>query len=74
MLLYSTDWYSLTDTAKFGLTMMFIAWGMSVPMGDTYYRLLGYLPARGVRAVLRSGLRPLTRSIALRSRTANVTI
>ena len=44
MLLYSTDQYSLTDTAKFGLTMMCIAWGMSVLMGETYYRLLGYCP------------------------------
>jgi anion transporter len=44
LLLYSTDHYSLTDTFKFGFTMMVFGWGMSILMGETYYRFLGFTP------------------------------
>ncbi len=43
-LLYETDQYSITDTFKFGLTMLFVAWGMSILMGETWYRYLGITP------------------------------
>lgn len=43
-LLYETDQYSFTDTFKFGLTMLFVAWFMSVLMGETWYRYLGITP------------------------------
>ncbi len=43
-LLYITDHYSLTDTFKFGIIMLFIAWIMSILMGMTYFRLLGITP------------------------------
>jgi anion transporter len=44
LLLYSTDQYSFTDAAKFGLVMLLISWGTSILMGETWYRLLGYVP------------------------------
>ena len=44
LLLYATDQYSLTDTFKFGFTMLVIAWGVVVLMGETYYKFLGYTP------------------------------
>jgi len=44
LLLYATDQYSLTDTFKFGVTMMTIGWLVVIIMGETYYRLLGYTP------------------------------
>ncbi|MEN8140900.1 MAG: SLC13 family permease [Thermodesulfobacteriota bacterium] len=44
LLLYATDMYSLTDTFKFGVTMMTIGWIVVVLMGETYYRILGYTP------------------------------
>ena len=44
LLLYATDQYSLTDTFKFGVTMLFIGWIVVVLMGETYYRFLGYTP------------------------------
>ncbi|MDH3392238.1 MAG: SLC13 family permease [Desulfobulbaceae bacterium] len=44
LLLYATDQYSLTDTFKFGFTMLVIAWFVVILMGETYYRFLGYTP------------------------------
>lgn len=44
LLLYSTDHYSLSDTFKFGICMLFIAWGSSILLGETWFRLLGYTP------------------------------
>jgi len=44
LLLYATDQYSLTDTFKFGFTMLVIAWFIVILMGETYYRFLGYTP------------------------------
>ncbi|MFA5420053.1 MAG: SLC13 family permease [Bacteroidales bacterium] len=43
-LLYETDQYSITDTFKFGFTMLVVAWGMSILMGETWYRYLGITP------------------------------
>ncbi len=44
LLLYSTDHYTLTDTFKFGIVMLFIAWAMSILMGQTYFQWLGITP------------------------------
>jgi sodium-dependent dicarboxylate transporter 2/3/5 len=44
-LLYVTDQYSLTDTFKFGITMMIIAWLISILMGMTFFKLMGIIPA-----------------------------
>lgn len=41
-LLYTTNQYSWSDTFRFGITMMFIAWGMIVLWGETVLRWLGY--------------------------------
>jgi anion transporter len=41
LLSYSTNQYSWTDTFKFGITMQFIAWVVSIIMGMTYFKLLG---------------------------------
>ncbi len=43
-LLYVTDQYSWSDTFKFGLTMLFVAWGMVILWSETWLRWLGYLP------------------------------
>ncbi|MCK5222976.1 MAG: anion permease, partial [Candidatus Aminicenantes bacterium] len=43
-LLYLTDHYSLTDTFKFGIIMLFISWGVSIIMAMTYFRLLNITP------------------------------
>lgn len=43
-LLYITDHYSWSDTAKFGLTMLTIAWVMIIIWGETWLRFLGYTP------------------------------
>lgn len=43
-LLYETDQYSLTDTFKFGLTMLTIGWVVNILMGETWYRYLGITP------------------------------
>lgn len=43
-LLYITDHYSWADTAKFGVTMLFVAWGMIVLWAETWMRWLGYTP------------------------------
>lgn len=44
LLLYSTDHYNLTDTFKFGFSMMIVAWLLILLMGETYFRLLGITP------------------------------
>ncbi|MDD5508700.1 MAG: anion permease, partial [Bacteroidales bacterium] len=43
-LLYETDMYSYTDTAKFGITMMVISWLVIILAGETWFRLLGITP------------------------------
>jgi len=43
-LLYVTDQYSWTDTAKFGVTMLVIGWIMIIIWGETWLRWLGYTP------------------------------
>ncbi len=43
-LLYETDQYSLTDTFKFGITMLVIGWVVNIIMGETWYRYLGITP------------------------------
>ncbi|WP_394130792.1 SLC13 family permease [Shewanella maritima] len=44
LLLYSTDHYSLSDTFKFGFTMLMIGWVVSILMGETWFKWLGYTP------------------------------
>jgi di/tricarboxylate transporter len=44
LLLYSTDHYSLTDTFKFGFSMLVVAWIMIILMGETYFKFLGITP------------------------------
>ncbi len=44
LLLYSTDQYSLSDSFKFGFTMLMIGWVVSIVMGETWFRFLGYTP------------------------------
>lgn len=46
-LLYTTNHYSMSDSFKFGFTMMVIAWIMIILWGETVLRLLGYT-AQGV--------------------------
>lgn len=41
-LLYTTNHYSISDTFKFGITMMFISWLMVILWGDTVLRWFGY--------------------------------
>ncbi|MCU0453912.1 MAG: DASS family sodium-coupled anion symporter [Bacteroidetes bacterium] len=43
-LLYETDMYSLTDTFKFGITMMVTAWLLNIIAGETWFRYLGITP------------------------------
>ena len=43
-LLYLTDEYSWTDSLKFGLTMLTIAWVVIVIAGETWLRFLGHTP------------------------------
>lgn len=43
-LLYVTDQYSWSDTARYGVTMLFISWIMIIIWGETWLRLLGYTP------------------------------
>ena len=43
-LLYETDQYSLTDTFKFGITMLVIGWVVNIIMGETWYRYIGITP------------------------------
>ena len=44
-LLYTTNQYSWSDTFRFGITMMTIAWGMIILWGETVLRWLGYTEA-----------------------------
>ena len=43
-LLYTTNHYSWSDTFKFGITMMVIAWVMILVWGETVLHWLGYTP------------------------------
>lgn len=43
-LIYTTNHYSLTDTFKFGLTMLVVAWIMIIIWGETWLRFLGITP------------------------------
>ena len=43
-LLYTTNHYSWSDTFKFGITMMLIAWVMILVWGETVLYWLGYTP------------------------------
>jgi anion transporter len=43
-LLYTTNHYSMTDSFKFGFTMMVISWFMIIIWGETMLRWLGYTP------------------------------
>jgi anion transporter len=43
-LLYTTNHYSWSDTFKFGITMMLIAWVMIIIWGATVLHWLGYTP------------------------------
>jgi len=43
-LLYETDQYSLTDTFRFGFTLMVIAWLLSIFAGETWFRVLEITP------------------------------
>ena len=43
-LLYTTNHYSWSDTFKFGITMMVIAWIMILVWGETVLHWLGYTP------------------------------
>ncbi len=43
-LLYETDRYSLSDTFRFGFTMMVISWLTIIVAGETWFRLLGITP------------------------------
>ena len=43
-LLYTTNQYSWSDTFRFGITMMLIAWVMILVWGETVLHWLGYTP------------------------------
>lgn len=43
-LLYETDQYSLSDTFRFGFTVMVIAWVLNILAGETWFRFLGITP------------------------------
>jgi len=43
-LLYETDQYSMTDSFRFGATMLVIGWVVNIIMGETWYRFLGITP------------------------------
>ncbi|NTW25644.1 MAG: sodium:sulfate symporter, partial [Lentimicrobium sp.] len=43
-LIYETDQYSLTDTFRFGFTIMVIAWLLNIVAGETWFRFLGITP------------------------------
>ncbi len=43
-LLYETDHYSITDTFKFGFTMMIIAWILNIIAGETWFKILDITP------------------------------
>jgi di/tricarboxylate transporter len=43
-LLYTTNHYSMSDSFKFGFTMMVISWFMIIIWGETMLRFLGHTP------------------------------
>ncbi|MEJ5303786.1 MAG: DASS family sodium-coupled anion symporter [Bacteroidales bacterium] len=43
-LLYETGHYSLSDTFRFGITLMIIAWILNIVAGETWFRFLGITP------------------------------
>ena len=43
-LLYVTDQYSWSDSFKYGITMMTIAWILSLILAMTYFRFMGITP------------------------------
>jgi len=43
-LLYVTDQYSWSDTFKFGITMMFIAWAISIICAMTFFKWMNITP------------------------------
>jgi anion transporter len=43
-LLYETDQYSITDTFKYGFTMMVIAWLVIILAGETWFKVLDITP------------------------------
>ncbi|MDP2424708.1 MAG: DASS family sodium-coupled anion symporter [Bacteroidales bacterium] len=43
-LLYETDQYNLSDTFRFGITMMTIAWIVNIFAGETWFRYIGITP------------------------------
>jgi solute carrier family 13 (sodium-dependent dicarboxylate transporter), member 2/3/5 len=43
-LLYETDQYSLSDSFRFGISMMVIAWIVNIIAGETWFRYLGITP------------------------------
>lgn len=43
-LLYETDHYSITDTFKYGFTMMIIAWVLNIIAGETWFKFLDITP------------------------------
>lgn len=43
-LLYETDHYSITDTFKYGFTMMVTAWVLIIIAGETWFKILGITP------------------------------
>jgi len=43
-LLYETDHYSISDTFKFGFTMMLISWIIIILAGETWFKILGITP------------------------------
>jgi len=43
-LLYETDHYSITDTFKYGFTMMVTAWLIIIIAGETWFKILGITP------------------------------
>lgn len=43
-LLYETDHYSISDTFKYGITMMIIAWILIIIAGETWFKFLDITP------------------------------
>jgi di/tricarboxylate transporter len=43
-LLYETDHYSISDSFKFGITMMLISWLLIILAGETWFKVLGITP------------------------------
>lgn len=43
-LLYETGHYSITDTFRYGITMMTIAWFLNILAGETWFKLIGITP------------------------------